>query len=169
MSGTWASHSRRNTRCQAGVLDQFTCTYDSDAIPEGTVIVRIKGDGPTIDYHPECWLETVVDLLRQVPYETVKRGRRKLDLDDDQATLRRKLQGRYAAFKRRIEDYKLRVMDNDPNSDQLRISIQTMELRQDQIWWQIQELGGAPEKWRIPKGARKDSGEVRTSLDAGVS
>lgn len=172
MPSTWTAYARRKSICQAEGLDipgamnkeyTYHCLNGEGLswkdlshvnIAEGEIIVRVRETTKTVDFHPQCWWKIAIEIMKLTPYSKINKGRRKLDISDEARTTRRKLSSRYSAFQTRINNYRKRIMLIDPNSDDLRISVSIMSLKQDQLWFEMRELGGAPEKWRVPDGQR---------------
>lgn len=178
MPSTWTAYSKRKSTCKAdeiGVIitpeveQNFLaiCYEESPDISEGTIIVRVRESKVTVDYHPQCWWKTAVGIMALTPYAPAGKGRRKLPISDEEVNERRKLASRYSAFQTRIRNYNIRIMNGDLNSSDLKLSVQIMKLKQDQLWYEMQKLGGAPERWRVPD-AEKDKKELPQESDRGT-
>ncbi len=157
MPSSWTAYSKRKSHCQADILEDWKCLDDDPGIVEGEPIGRVRYGTTTVDFHPICWLEVSIGILLLTPYAPKGKGRRKLPISDEERVERRKIQSRYSAFQTRITNYSIRIMNEDLNQDDLRFSIEIMKLKQDKLWYQIQKLGGAPDKWRVPDGNKKET------------
>ena len=181
MPSTWTAYSKRKSTCKASDLEtiirgDFVCLEAKPDITEGLIIVRVREGKITADYHTRCWLYVAMEIMLLTPYAPKGKGRRKLPISDEEALERRKLSSRYSAFQSRVNEYSKRIMNEDLNSDDLTISISIMRMRQDQLWYGMKKLGGAPERWRVPNGhdEQRESNvqevsDESTSLSAGVS
>jgi hypothetical protein len=128
---------------------------ESEVITEGEIIIRIKGEsGPIVDFHPECWVSTVVAEMRKVPYEAVKKGRQSLGLSKEDQDARMKLMARHSSLGARIREFNDRLVDGEDNPE-LPLRIERLKLLQDKLWWDIQEFGGAPSNWKTPPGGEQ--------------
>lgn len=177
MPSTWTAYSKRKSVCQGKELqseNMHGCYYDGADITEGEIIVRVRETTVTVDFHPKCWYKTAIAIMELTPYAPKGKGRRKLPISDSQRVERMKLSSRYSAFQSRINAYSRRIMDEDSNKDDLSVSIQIMKLKQDKLWYEIQNVGGAPERWRVPDGEEKkrllrEKSNEGSPLDAGAA
>ena len=169
MPSTWTAYSKRKSVCQVMSLDSYSCIRkdkNDGIITEGEIIVRVRETTTTVDFHTACWLFVAIAIMELTPYAPKGKGRRKLPISDLQRKDRMKLSSRYSAFQSRINAYSIRIMNDDSNKDYLTVSIQIMALKQDKLWYEIQNVGGAPERWRVPDGEEKKR-LLRTQPDEG--
>ena len=173
MPSSWTAYSKRKSHCQADILEGWICQMDDPEIIEGQPIGRVRMGTITVDYHPACWLETSIGILLQTPYAPKGKGRRKLDISDEQRKERRKVQSRYSAFQSRIYNYSVRIMNEDLNSADLSLAILMLEIKQDKLWYEMKGLGGPPTRWRIPNGNKdtqvSEESDKGSSLSAGTT
>lgn len=160
MPSTWAARAKRATTCQATQVEGYDCLSQPD-IAEGEIIVRIKPrEGPTVNFHPECWVETVVDILRKEPYEENKKGRKSLEISEEETIERRKIMARHSSLGARIKNFNQRLLDGEDNPE-LALRIERLKLLQDKLWWEIQAVGGAPGNWATPPGGEEYTRQQR--------
>ena len=162
MPSTWTAYAKRKSTCQAEELKDdkiYGCWEILPKIDEGEIIVRVRQTTKTVDFHPQCWYKTAIEIMKLTPYAPAGKGRRKLPITDEESKERKKLSSRYSAFQTRINAYQKRIMDEDINSTDLTYSVQIMKLKQDQIWISMKDIGGAPERWRIPNEQEQSRGE----------
>ena len=146
----WPAIANRNYDCykddceRGGVIDQeFEC-------------VQSRIERRVVAWHPECWLVDAFRLLRENPREAPRPGRPTLDLNPQDRNAREKVIRLRAAYKLRKADYSERLthhMEGSAQHQRLTLLVQIQQLKMDGFWWQLQELGGAPDKWEAPTDA----------------
>ena len=152
-NATWLAYCPKDTECQTG--DRcFDLEWNEENIVRlGTPCVRGRVEGHLVTWHPNCWLDIGVKVILSKPFNGRGPGRRPLDISDDDKVKRKLILNRYAAYKQKINKVQaiiINLVESDPDFDLLMLEVQTHELNQNKIWWEIQDFGGAPDTWRIP-------------------
>lgn len=163
MPETWPAIARKEHYC---VYED--CEHGNKIVPnEDCVQARVKGN-VVVTWHPQCWVVDAFAALRRNPKADVKPGRRALDLSPEEKMERERLQRAYAALKQRAghhEETLLYIDSNSARAKALHIRIQLLELKQDAVWYEIQQYGGAPSTWRVPEAAKGKMDTKETTVD----
>ena len=156
LNQTWLARlpkksGEEETDCQA----KEGCLEKDSPITPGTIVVRGRVERHKISWHPECWLGVFIPLLEAAPYNPKGPGRKPLDLTDDQRRERKLIQNKYGSFNQRISRYQQKMREeaeeNRPTT-YWEILVQRILVSQDLLWWEIQDVGGAPDSWKVPEG-----------------
>ena len=89
-------------------------------------------------YHPECWLAKGYDYLEQNPYKPYPRGRKRLELIEEDRRQRYLITRRYHALRQRLN-----MLDN--GSEPLKAL--NLECQMSELMLEMQKIGGVPKKW----------------------
>ena len=149
------------------------CLHEDDPIVPGRVVVRARIGRHRVSWHPECWYKVYIPILEAMPYNATGPGRLPLDITEDQRRERKLCQNRHASFTQRIVKYQRRaqeLLDSSLPITVMSTRIDILMKRQDLIWWEIQDHGGAPDGWRIPeKGEQflQEKAEYKASQENG--
>lgn len=92
-------------------------------------------------WHPQCWVDAELAYLNDNPYTPGIRGRRQLDMPQDDQRKRFLLIRRYNTLKYR------RKMLGDDHPDNI-LAVIKLEEKMAVIVEEIKEAGGVPAKWR---------------------
>lgn len=134
------------------------CLHTDDPITPGRVVVRARIGRHRVSWHPECWYKVYIPILEATPYNATGPGRIAMDLTNDQRRERKLIQNRRASFTQRAVKYTRRAQDDAEAglpTTLLSIRIEQLVAKQDLLWWQIQDYGGAPDGWRIPENGEQ--------------
>jgi len=123
------------------------CKYCGEDIVKATPIVKcksVRGNTTKLTtmmyFHPKCWVENGMDYLEKNPYTSGMRGRKRLELSDEDRRARYLLLRKYAGLKQRLGNIVTKFPDNlEPT---LRIEEQMRQIMVD-----ISVVGGIPPKW----------------------
>jgi hypothetical protein len=148
-NSTWVTLARKDAPCAALACEEH--------IVHGTKVVRGRIQRLLVSWHPECWLNDALSRLTSNGHRGP--GRPALDLSPEDKTRRRKILARHSAYGQRLMGYRYRLdameAESQPLDQRLQIRVLRLELMQDRLWWDLQDLGGAPDGWRIPEGGRE--------------
>lgn len=146
-NSTWLAYCPKDTECQAS----GQCV---EIVKLGKACVRGRVEGHLVTWHPDCWLDVGIKVILSKPFNGRGPGRRPLDITDEQKVQRKLILNRYAAYKQKISKTQAKLInlaEDDPDFDLFMLEVQSYELNQDKIWWEIQNCGRAPDTWRIPE------------------
>lgn len=148
----WIARNPKESQCYSGV---DSCLQETTVIPYAQVCVRMRLDDVLVAWHPECWLGDYIPLVTSSSHMPGRPGRKSLDLTDEQAAERLLIQKRHAAAGQKIRVYQGKLTSGELGEHRGSLLVRRQQLRQEQMWYEIQSYGGAPDDWRIPSAESK--------------
>lgn len=96
-----------------------------------------------VSFHPECWVAVVEEWQ-----QGEQRGRKRLDLTEDEKEQRLKIQHTYAVNKHRLRRYRAQLACGRESPESvIHMRIMRLEFTQKLLTMELEKLGGLPSHW----------------------
>lgn len=128
----------------------MVCAGECNTVLEpGEMVIKAKEptSNHTIAYHPTCWLRLMEEWLITQGTPVSNRGRRRLELGEEDRKGRLSLLRQHAANKQRIAQYRQRMDAVGGTDELLGLRIKRLEIGQELLEKRIEDYGGAPRRW----------------------